>query len=45
MPKSVKSITPCFVLVVEALLLVMPLELRPKDSKMSDIDTLARPWG
>ena len=40
MPNLLKSITTCFVLVVAALLI--PLELRPKDSKMSETDTLAR---
>ena len=40
MPNLLKSITPCFILVVAALLI--PLELRPKDSKMSETDTLAR---
>ena len=34
-----KSITPCFVF------LLMPLWLRPKDSKMSETDTLARQQG
>mmetsp|Transcript_83665 Transcript_83665/g.202926 ORF Transcript_83665/g.202926 Transcript_83665/m.202926 type:complete len:291 (-) Transcript_83665:557-1429(-) len=40
MPNLLKSITTCFVLVVAALLI--PLELRPKDSKMSETDTLRK---